>query len=362
MHICAACTLIIEISWRAARLPAVSIFHAAWSTISRAESISIRDLATKSWTNCFSPSVPPNETRVFARLHISSIARSAAPIARMQWWIRPGPSRSWAITNPPPRVPSRFSSGTRQSSYLISQCPGPPSWPITDTGRTRLNPGASVGTMIMLARLCGGASGSVTTIAIAKSAPTAPDVNHLCPLMTHSPSTSSAREWMFVGSEPDVSGSVIEKQLRLVAVQHRLEELLLLLGRAVLVEDLHVARVGRRAVEDHGRDEAAAHDLAEHPVLPVGQADADLLVRHEEVPEALRLRLLAQLDDRVGIGLAGVPRHLLVQRLDQLALARVVMLVEEAVHALEQRGDAVGGREVQGRRESITAPERLRLW
>ena len=66
----------------------------------------------------------------------------------------------------------------------------------------------------MLARLCGGASGSVTTIAIAKSAPTAPEVNHLWPLMTHSPSLSSAREWMLVGSEPDVSGSVIEKQLR----------------------------------------------------------------------------------------------------------------------------------------------------
>ena len=42
----------------------------------------------------------------------------------------------------------------------------------------------------------------------------APDVNHLWPLMIHSPSTSSALEWMFVGSEPEVSGSVIEKQLR----------------------------------------------------------------------------------------------------------------------------------------------------
>ena len=39
---------------------------------------------------------------------------------------------------------------------------------------------------------------------------------------------------------------------------------------------------------------------------------------------------------------------LLVERLDQLALARVVVLVEEAVHALEQSGDAIGGREVQG--------------
>ena len=40
------------------------------------------------------PSGLPNAMRSFARRHISSIARSAAPIARMQWWMRPGPSRS----------------------------------------------------------------------------------------------------------------------------------------------------------------------------------------------------------------------------------------------------------------------------
>ena len=35
----------------------------------------------------------------------------------------------------------------------------------------RLKPGVSVGTMIMLARRCGGASGSVTTMAMANDAP-----------------------------------------------------------------------------------------------------------------------------------------------------------------------------------------------
>ena len=114
--ICAAITLIIEMSWRAARLPSVSIFQAACSTIRRAESISMRDLAMKSCTNCFSASGPPNDSRSCARLHISSKARSAEPIARMQWWIRPGPSRSWAIEKPAPRSPSTLSAGTRQSS------------------------------------------------------------------------------------------------------------------------------------------------------------------------------------------------------------------------------------------------------
>src|SRR6185503_8165878 len=56
----------------------------------------------KSWTNCFSASGPPNACRSWARRHISSKARSAEPIARMQWWMRPGPSRSWAIANPAP--------------------------------------------------------------------------------------------------------------------------------------------------------------------------------------------------------------------------------------------------------------------
>ena len=114
--ICAATTLVIEISWRAARLPSVSIFQAACSTIQRAASISIRDFATKSWTNCLSASLPPNASRWWARSHISSNARSAEPIARMQWWMRPGPSRAWAIVKPSPRGPSRFSSGTRTSS------------------------------------------------------------------------------------------------------------------------------------------------------------------------------------------------------------------------------------------------------
>ena len=77
-----------------------------------------------------------------------------------------------------------------------------------------MKPGVSIGTRIMLARRNGPASGSVTTMTIAKSAPIAPDVYHLCPFMTHSSPSSSARVCSVVGSEPETSGSVIEKQLR----------------------------------------------------------------------------------------------------------------------------------------------------
>jgi hypothetical protein len=46
-------------------------------------------------------------------------------------------------------------------------------------GPDEMNPGVSVGTRIMLARRCRGASGSVTAMTMATLAPTAPDVNHL---------------------------------------------------------------------------------------------------------------------------------------------------------------------------------------
>ena len=50
------------------------------------------------------------------RSTIISSARSATPIARIAWWMRPGPSRACAIAKPSPSPPSRFAAGTRTSS------------------------------------------------------------------------------------------------------------------------------------------------------------------------------------------------------------------------------------------------------
>ena len=55
----------------------------------------------------------------------------------------------------------------------------------------------------------------MTSITIASEAPTAPEVNHLWPLITHSSPSSSARACSVRGSEPATSGSVIEKQERI---------------------------------------------------------------------------------------------------------------------------------------------------
>ena len=40
----------------------------------------------------------PKAVRDWARRHASSSERSASPMARMQWWTRPGPRRPWAIS------------------------------------------------------------------------------------------------------------------------------------------------------------------------------------------------------------------------------------------------------------------------
>ena len=78
-------TLIIAISARATLLPTVSIMWAAFIVSSRACSISIRESAMSARIVPCSASVRPNATRFWTRRHISSSARSATPMRRMQW-------------------------------------------------------------------------------------------------------------------------------------------------------------------------------------------------------------------------------------------------------------------------------------
>jgi hypothetical protein len=61
---------------------------------SRIISSSILASATQSMTLAFSAIGRPKVVRDSARRHNSSSARSAAPMERMQWWMRPGPSRA----------------------------------------------------------------------------------------------------------------------------------------------------------------------------------------------------------------------------------------------------------------------------
>ncbi len=101
---------------RAALLPSRSILSAVRSVSSRACSMSQKLRAMSSFTEPCSPSARPKAWRLVARRHISSSARWAQPISRMQWWMRPGPSRPWAISKPRPSPSSMWSSGTRTLS------------------------------------------------------------------------------------------------------------------------------------------------------------------------------------------------------------------------------------------------------
>ena len=87
-----ATTLIIAISACAALLPTVSIIQAAFSVSSRACSISHARLGDALADHALlGERLAERDARSDARWHISSSARSARPIRRMQWWMRPGP-------------------------------------------------------------------------------------------------------------------------------------------------------------------------------------------------------------------------------------------------------------------------------
>ena len=118
-----ACTLIIAISSWAALLPALSIMSAALRQRSRVISMSMRARAIRSSHTLWSDTRLPKATRDWSRLAIASIASSATPIVRMQWWMRPGPRRPCAISNPRPSPSSTFSTGTRTSSSTTSPWP-----------------------------------------------------------------------------------------------------------------------------------------------------------------------------------------------------------------------------------------------
>ena len=119
----------------------------------------------------------------------ASNARCIWPSQRITWWMRPGPSRFCAIRKPAPSSPSVFADRARGRSCSAPRSASTsrvPAWPSTGIGRTTSTPGVSAGTMICVARACGGASGSVTAITIPKAAPSAPDENHLWPSITQS--------------------------------------------------------------------------------------------------------------------------------------------------------------------------------
>ena len=185
-----------------------------------------------------------------------SNARCAWPSQRMAWWMRPGPRRFWASTNPSPGLPMRFSFGHPHvvvddlgvaAGLAGARGRARPSWARRagcHAGRVgrhddhRVAPGTAA------------SSGFVTHMTMRKSATDAFEVNHLWPLMTHSsPSRiGPGDEQRRVGAGARARSS--RSSERSFAVEQRLHPTLLLLSRAADGEQLGVARVGRVVAED----------------------------------------------------------------------------------------------------------------
>ena len=116
------------------------------------------------------------------------------------------------------------------------------------------------------------------------------------------------------------------------------------------------------AIAGDGR--AAAHLLAEQPVLPVREARAVALVGHEEVPEPLRAGALADVNEDLRVGDAGL--YLVVEGAQRLHLDRIDVLVEEGADPLAQLLDPRAGLKVHagilcrgsggGRRRAAQSP------
>jgi hypothetical protein len=107
---------------------------------------------------------------------------------------------------------------------------------------------------------------------------------------------------MLVASEEATAGSVIAKHERISPRSRGSSHSLLVFVGAVALQHLHVAGVGGVAVEDLGRQQRAAHDLAQMAVFDIAEPGAAVGFGQEEVPQPGLARLRLQLlDDRVDL-------------------------------------------------------------
>ena len=162
----------------------LSIFHAVSSTNSRSIRICAYESAIFSCTIWCSAMIFPCDSRLSARSHIMSKANLHWAIVRIAWWMRPPPNRRWANTLAPFSGPSRWSSGTRTSLYLM--------WLWLRGSGMISTPGVVRGTTYM----------PFVHMTKRMSATRPALVNHFSPLMTHSSPSRVADVLKRFGSEP----------------------------------------------------------------------------------------------------------------------------------------------------------------
>ena len=124
---------------------------------------------------------------------------------------------------------------------------------------------------------------------MAKAAPSADEVNHLWPSMTYSSPSSDSRRAHPQRIRAGVLRFGHRETTAHTAANEGRQEALLLGGRAVQVQDLHVADVGRLAIEEIVAKRAAAERLAHVAEFHQRQAHSAQFFGQMGRPQAKRL-------------------------------------------------------------------------
>ena len=148
------------------------------------------------------------------------------PIERMQWWIRPGPSRAWAMAKPSPSPADQVARWHADVGEGRARRDRRGRGRRTRTPACRgaiSTPGVSRGTRIIDCWRCRSADGSVLpmTMKIVAFGFIAPVIHHLRPLMTYSSPSRSIRVAMLVASEEATVGLGHRERRADLAVEQR---------------------------------------------------------------------------------------------------------------------------------------------
>ena len=208
-------------------------------------------------------------------------------------------------------------------------------------------PGVSTGTMNIEARWWGRASGSVTAMTMRKSAIEAFEENHLWPLRTQPSPSRSARVRSSVGSEPALSGSVIEKADFRSPASSGCSQRSFCSSVPASARISRVARVGRLVAERVGRERRRAQDLVHEAELDLAEALPAEVGRQVRGPQPAALDLLLQ--RRVD----AVERRLV--ELGDDRLQRPDLLAHEGAHPVQLLFELGLGREVP--RHAVRRPQ-----
>jgi hypothetical protein len=251
----------------------------------------------------------------------------------MQWWIRPGPSRAWAIAKP--------------ADVAVND--------LTMAVLVGVAEGGQVANHLDPRRVERDENHAVAPVRIGLGVADAQDDRELAARVAGAGAPPlAAADHVLVAVAADAGGEIRRvaggdvgfghpEARSDLAVEERDEPALLLLGCAEVDEEFHVPGVRRRAVERlRGNMRAAAGDLRQGRVLEVAQARTPALVGEKQVPQPAlagpRLELLDDRRERMGIAL---PALLGVHR-----LGRVDVAVHEVEQFLPELLRAFGVREV----------------